>query len=47
MSKAIDRLIAIRTMQAVESQVDPDPQRPPTRWERWKAAVRRLERKLL
>lgn len=47
---SIDRLIAIRTMRAVEQasyQQEPSPTPPRSRWERWKALIHRIERKLL
>lgn len=50
MSKGIDRTIAYRTMRAVELQRHENawtpPPRPPTTWERWKAAVTRLADRL-
>ena len=50
MTKGVDRLIAYKTMRAVQDQAERDRARggkPPTRWQRWQDAVTRFVDKLL
>lgn len=52
MSKGIDRAIAYKTMRAVQQEREEEalntlPQRRPSLWMRWKAAVYRLSDRVL